>query len=502
MMKDETILRLSKVCKRFGNTQAVQDVDFELRRGEIHGLVGENGAGKTTLASIIYGTVRPDSGDIIIGGKAYKNLTPSLAKALGVGIVPQRLDLIPTLSVAENMFLNSWPLSAARLIDWHAINSQCRSLLQRVELDVDPGVRVKDLSYVDQQMIEIARILLTESAKIIILDEPTAPLSAHEIDLLYEFIGSLKDNGTSFIFISHYLDEVLDMCDAVTVLRNGQIVFTQSAEDLTIDKLVTGMIGDNVRLYPDRRPEIGNAVLEVRRLRREPILKSVSFSLHEGEILGIAGLKGSGRTELARSISGLDRFDGGEIILKGQRINARGVGGMLALGVGYLTEDRIKWGLVPNRSVRENLTIAFLNRLAKGGWLIDTRKEERIVESYLRKLKIKTPNMNQRVAYLSGGNQQKVILSRLLGCELDVILMDDPTFGIDINTKAAIYHLMDDLAKEGKAIVLISSDLTELVTMSDRIILLRGGEIGGQYLRQELDPVRLKELLEVKWNGD
>jgi ABC-type sugar transport system ATPase subunit len=314
--QDEIIIKLSSIYKKFGAIKALDDVSFELKKGEIHGLVGENGAGKTTLMSILHGTVRGDRGDIFIKGKYYKSMNPSIAKEIGIAIIPQKIQLFPQLSVAENVFINNWPKNHRnRLINWAKMRAMSEQVLEKVELNIDPFKKVNELSYVEQQMLEIARVFFVERVEIIILDEPTGPLAIHEVDILFNFVKSMRKKGVSFIYISHYLDEIFKICDRVTTLRDGRVVSVKNIESLDMKFLVNEMVGEGVDLYPSRKQEIGDTILDVRNFTIDPILKNVSFILKKGEILGIAGLKGSGRTELLRAICGLDKYSGGEIYL-------------------------------------------------------------------------------------------------------------------------------------------------------------------------------------------
>jgi ribose transport system ATP-binding protein len=483
---------LKNISKSFGATEALKSVNFTLKKGEIHAIVGENGAGKTTLVNILFGLIKNDFGDIIVRGIHYKNMSPAISKKVGIALIPQKLQLISELSIGENLFLNSWPKKKPlNLISWTEIKHKSEVLLNKLKVDLDPSIKVGNLRYVDQQIIAITKSFFEDQADIIILDEPTAPLAAHEIELLFKFIRSLKNEGTSFVYISHYLDEVLKISNRVTVLRDGKVVCVNITNQLNIKELVKNMVGEDVDLYPKRNPQHGEVLLEVNNLSIKPLLKDITFNLNRGEILGIAGLKGSGRTELARSICGLDKFDSGKTILRGEDIKLKGVMEGLNIGIGYLPEDRITWGLFQDRSTRENITITFLKKITNMMRLIRVKKEKKLVNNYVKKLNIKLSSIDQLLNQLSGGNQQKVMISKLLGCDLEVFIFDDPTFGIDIKAKMHIHQVMNELTYQGKSILLISSDMNELEGMCDRIIVLRDSRIAGEYLRDKFNEIQL-----------
>lgn len=492
-----TLIRLSNITKRYGLTEVLSEVSFDLREGEVHAIVGENGAGKTTLLKILYGLVDRDGGEIWIKGNKLENPTTVAVKRLGVALVPQKLQTLESLSVAENFFIDDWPRNKRTgLIDWKEMEEQARKLLAKVNSSIDPTRKMGSLSYVDQQMVVITRMLFAENADIILLDEPTAPLVDKEIRLLFDFIESLKEEGYSFVYISHYLDEVFQICDRATVLRDGEAVFTRDVDSLSMSELVTGMVGEDVELFPGREHHLGDPIFEVRHLEIAPLVKDLNLRLREGEILGLAGLKGSGRTETARALCGLDAVDGGEVYLRGEPAAIRDVGDALDLGIGYLTEDRIKWGLIGCRPLYENATLTFLKRLTSRLGLIRHDDERFIVKKFIKDFDIRTSGLEQRASYLSGGNQQKVILAKLLGADLDILFLDDPTFGIDVKAKTHVYRIMNDFVESGNSIVLISSVALELVELCDRILILKDGRTDRAYERGELTERQLQEVLE------
>ena len=496
MHNDNKIIQLSDINKKFGMAQVLKNVDFDLRKGEVHALVGENGAGKTTLMNVLYGLVPRDSGEVVIKGTHYGSLNTSKIKKAGVALIPQKLQMLANLSVAENIFINFWPRNKKTgLISWKDMESQARELLEKVNLNIDPKRKMGTLSYVDQQMVVITRMLFAENADIILLDEPTAPLVDCEINMLFEFITSLKREGYSFIYISHFLNEVFRICDRATVLRDGNVVFTRDVKSLSMSELITGMVGEDVELFPKREHEIGATHFVVQDLKVSPLINGLDLSLRKGEVLGIAGIKGSGRTELARAICGLDAIDSGKISLDGEVLHIKNVESALKYGVGYLTEDRIKWGLIGARPLYENATLTFLEKITSKFGLIKKQKEQQIVRDIIDTYDIRTTGPRQSARNLSGGNQQKVILAKLLGADLRILFLDDPTFGIDVKAKTHVYRIMNEFVSAGNSIVLISSDVYEMIAMCDRIHILRDGKIGDTYERGEISEKDLQEVL-------
>ncbi len=496
MQNGEVVIQLSGITKRYGMAEVLSDVDFDLRKGEVHAIVGENGAGKTTLMNVLYGLINCDKGEILIKGNKYSNISTSAVKKLGVALIPQKLQMLSNLTVAENLFINNWPQNKyIGLISWKKMVDQAKELLAKVNLSIDPNMIMGKLSYVDQQMIVITRMLFAENADIILLDEPTAPLVEQEINLLFNFIEQLRNEGYSFVYISHYLNEVFRICNRATVLRDGKLVFTRDVKSLTMRELITGMVGEDVELYPKRNHQIGELAFEAKDLIIPPVVNGVSFGLHKGEILGIAGIKGSGRTEIARSICGLDALKSGQLILDGKNIKIDNVQEALTLGVGYLTEDRIKWGIVGIRPLYENATLAFLKKITSRLGLIKVKEEQKIVAGLIDTYDIRTRGPNQTTRNLSGGNQQKVILAKLLGADLRILFLDEPTFGIDVKAKTHVYKIMNNFVEGGNSIVLISADVFEIVEMCDRILILRDGTISQSFERGQINEKELQEVL-------
>lgn len=491
----DEIIQLFGVNKRFGMAQVLTDVDFNLRKGEVHALVGENGAGKTTLMNVLYGLVPRDSGEVVIRGNPLGNITTSHIKKAGVALIPQKLQMLSNLSVAENLFINSWPRNKVGLISWKLMENQAYELLAKVGLKVNPKRKMGTLSYVDQQMVVITRMLFAEEADVIILDEPTAPLVEREINLLFNFIESLKLEGYSFIYISHFLNEVFQICDRATVLRDGIVVFTKEVKSLSMSELIKGMVGEDVELFPNRKHDIGESIFQVKDLEVPPLVKKLNLSLRKGEIIGIAGIKGSGRTEIARAICGLDAIGSGEIFLDGEKINIKNVDNALTYGIGYLTEDRIKWGIIGARPLYENATLTFLKKITTKIGIINEKEEKDIVNGFISTYDIRTTGPKQSAKNLSGGNQQKVILAKLLGADLKILFLDDPTFGVDVKAKTHVYRIMNDFVERGNSIVLISSDVYEMIAMCDRIHILKEGKVGETYDRGMISENDLQEVL-------
>ena len=485
------------ITKSFGAIKALDDIGFTLRRGEIHGIVGENGAGKTTFIRVLQGIEKPDRGTVTINGRVYDHMTPSLSRGEGISVIPQKVQLADELTVGENLFLNNWTGERRfGLIDWKTIYRETKTLLEKMNLDIDPRQKAGSLSWVDKQIIQIVRAFFVEKADVILLDEPTAALVESEVKLLFDFILSFREQNKSFIYISHFLHEIFRICDRVTTFRDGRVVDVADVADLSMEKLVGNMVGSDVELFPERISEIGEPVLEVRNLRVKPVLKDVSFSVGKGEILGLAGLKGSGRTETGRALCGLDPYEKGEIRLKGEKIGKGDVRKRLAQGLGYLTEDRLSWSLFLDRPINENISITFLKRLLGFCGFIDTKKERSEAARFEKLLQIKTTGSKQLVRELSGGNQQKVSIAKLLGCELDVLFFDDPGFGIDVKAKMNIHQIMNDFVSKGGAVIMTSSDIMELVGMCDRICILKNGTVTGEIRKGELDEEQLLKILE------
>jgi ribose transport system ATP-binding protein len=494
------LLEVHSLTKSYPGVIALYSADLTILPGEVHALVGENGAGKSTLARMIAGIARPDSGRMLLRGSAYAPASRPQAQQLGVGIVMQELNLIPTLSVAENIFLDRMPRRLG-LVDYRRMNAQARAILSLLGLaDIDPARRVATLGVGQQQMAEIASVL-SRPCDLLILDEPTAALTQRETDLLFQQIRRLQAAGTSIIYISHRMEEIKRLADRITILRDGKVITTCDAADLTIDEVIRLMVGRELRMQrgmggspmqstkdmgePPMPPK--TIALRVENLARAPAVRGVSFQLHRGEILGFSGLMGSGRTETMRLIFGADRPDNGSIYLHGSATPAkiRSPRDAVRQGIALLTEDRKQQGLLLPLSIRANTTLVRMRGVSRlGGWISSTQ-EQAAAERYTRSLAVKCRSSAQTVMELSGGNQQKVIMARWLYRDCDILIFDEPTRGIDVGAKFEIYQLLSNLAQQGKAILVVSSDLPELLAISDRIAVMSAGRLAAIFPRDE-----------------
>lgn len=484
------MLRMSGIRKTFPGVVALAGVDLELRRGEVHVLLGENGAGKSTLMKILSGAYRKDEGVISIAGHEVEIAGPRHARELGVGIIYQELMLVPELSAAENIFLGREPRRLPGVVDRRTMMREARRLLDELGAAFDVGVPTRQLSIAKRQLVEIAKAL-SLNARILVMDEPTSALTERESGALFTMIRRLTADGASVVYISHRLDEIFEIGDRVTVLRDGRHVATRSIGDTNRPELVRLMVDRDLNEIGMRtRASRGDELLRVTGLSRRGVLHNVALTVHAGEIVGLAGLLGSGRTRLARAIFGLDRRDGGEIIVKGRLRAISSPRQAIRAGLGFVTEDRKGEGLVLGLSVRENLSLPVLRTLNRLG-VVRRAQEREMAQRYARELRIKSPSLEQAVLHLSGGNQQKVVLGKWLACEVDVLFLDEPTRGIDVGSKQEIYNFMSRLAAQGVGIVLISSELPEIVSLCDRVLVMRSGRVAGEFSREEATQERL-----------
>jgi ribose transport system ATP-binding protein len=473
-------LALRGVRKTFPGVVALDGVDLELLPGEVHVLLGENGAGKSTLMKIISGAVPRDAGEIRVNGAEANISGPRHAQALGIGIIYQEFNLIPHLSAGENIFLGREPLLAPGVIDQRKLLRDAQRQLDDLGVGIDARSIVSGLSVAGQQMVEVAKALSLD-ARVLIMDEPTSALTAEEIHELFAAIRRLKARGVAIVYISHRMEELLAIGDRVTVLRDGRHVGTRRIGETTLGELVRMMVGRDLEdHFPKQRAPLGEEVLRVDRLQRRGVLHDVSFALRRGEIVGLAGLMGSGRTELARAIFGADTIDGGRIFVRGEERRIGSPRVAIDLGLGFLTEDRKQQGLVLVLSVQENVCLPCVGRWSRAG-VVNSSRETAAAEKRIAELRIKTPTAQQRVVNLSGGNQQKVVLAKWLCTDADILIFDEPTRGIDVGSKVEIYQLMNQLAARGAAILMISSELPEILGMSDRILVMQGGRIAGEF---------------------
>ncbi|NPV53930.1 MAG: sugar ABC transporter ATP-binding protein [Firmicutes bacterium] len=479
---------MKDITKRFPGVLALNKVRFQLRRGEVHVLLGENGAGKSTLIKILTGAYKPDEGTILLRGEEIRIDNPAHAQALGISAVYQEFNLIPHLDAGKNIFLGREPLKedVVKIIDKRAIYERSSNLLESLGAKIDPRIPVKRLGVASQQMVEIAKALAA-NAEILVLDEPTAVLTEEETERLFSVVRNLTARGVAVIYISHRLEEVAQIGDRATVFRDGEYVATVDLKgaDIDIDYLIQLMVGRRLdEKFPKARVEPGCEVLRVTNLSRKGVLHDISFSLRSGEILGLAGLVGAGRTELARAIFGADPIDGGEIYVEGRLVRIRSPRDAIALQIGLAPEDRKTEGLVQLLPVDRNIILASAGRVSHRG-ILNLRRQSEVSWDLVRSLRIVTPNLKQKVMYLSGGNQQKVVLAKWLASQSRIIIFDEPTRGIDVGAKVEVYQLMNELVRRGVGIIMISSELPEILAMSDRILVLHEGRITAELTREE-----------------
>jgi rhamnose transport system ATP-binding protein len=480
---------LRGISKRFGATQALADVSLDLLPGEIHALVGENGAGKSTLVKILAGVHQPDSGTILLDGQPVEIAGPAEARRLGIAVVHQEPRLFPDLTVAENVFIGHAPAGWLGSIDWGATRRAAVALFAELDVQFDVNAPVRGLSMADQQLIEIAKSLSVE-ARVLILDEPTASLSAHEVERLFAIVRRLRQRGVAILFVSHRLDEVFALCDRATVFRDGRHVVTMATSALTTADLVRHMVGRSVSLFPKVETPIGDILLEVEGLSLAGSFRDVSFTVRSGEIVGFAGLVGAGRTEVARVLFGIDRRDSGEIRLGGTAVDFTSPSAAMTAGIAYVPEDRHQDGLVLDFTIAQNVTLPILPRLFPR-LLVRAATERAVAADQTRQFQVRMTGVDQLVGALSGGNQQKVVLAKWLASKPRVLILDEPTRGIDIGAKVEVHRIISELAASGLGIVLISSDLPEVLAMSDRILVMHEGRIAAEIDRAEATEERV-----------
>ncbi|HET8913324.1 MAG TPA: sugar ABC transporter ATP-binding protein [Ktedonobacteraceae bacterium] len=486
----EPIVELHGISKQFGGVQALRGVDFQLFPAEVHALVGENGAGKSTLVKILAGIHRPDEGSLKVDGKAIELRSPTQAQSLGIAVVQQEPMLFPDLDVAENVFMARQPRDRFGRIDWKRMYREVDQLLASLDVSFSSHTPVQGLSIAEQQLVEIAKALSIQ-ARVLVLDEPTAALSAHEVDELFAIVKQLRERGVAILFVSHRLDEVFAIADRLTVFRDGTHIITTPVSQITTEETIKHMVGRELsNFFPKGEAEIGEVVLEVRHLTRPGVFADVNFQLHRGEILGFAGLMGAGRTEVARVLFGIDQAANGEIWLKGKQVRIRSPQQAMNYGIAYVPEDRHQQGLIMNFSIATNITLSILQKVSHLG-LINPNQEQQIAQEYANQLSIRTSGIGQLVNALSGGNQQKVVLSKWLATNPSVLILDEPTRGIDVGAKAEVHRITSDLASRGLAIILISSELPEVLAMADRVVVLHEGSISGTFTRSEATQERV-----------
>jgi rhamnose transport system ATP-binding protein len=478
------VLELRHAAKSFGPVKALLDGSVELRAGEVHALLGENGAGKSTLVKILAGVYQPDSGQLLVSGEEITLHGPAAARAAGIAVIYQEPMLFPDLTVAENIYMGRQPVRAGRRIDRGAMNRDTNEIFAQLGVVLDPARPARGLSVADQQIVEIAKAL-SLNARVLIMDEPTAALSSVEVERLFRVIAALRGRGAAIMFISHRLDEVFAVCQQVTIMRDGKFVLSAPTGELDVDTIIRAMIGRDLgEMYQKTGTVPGEVVLAVDQLVRENVFYDVSFNVRRGEVVALAGLVGAGRTEVARAIFGIDRRTSGSVRLLGKALPNGEPAAAMAAGIAFVPEDRRQQGLVMDLAIDHNVALASLHRLSKGGFIFRSA-ERRLAVTWAARLQLKYSRMRDMVSTLSGGNQQKVVLGKWLARSPSLLIIDEPTRGIDVATKAEVHRIIDELAAEGMAVLMISSELPEVLGVSDRILVLHEGRLTGEFARAD-----------------
>ena len=486
---NEYILEMKNVSKRFGGIKALSQVHFNMKKGEVHALLGENGAGKSTLMKILGGAYQKDEGEIYVNGVLTDISSPAKSQKNGIAVIYQEQALVDCLSIADNILLGRIPNSKG-VINSKELLTKAQGYLEEVGITFDPKTKLSDLSVAQKQFVEIAKAL-SVNANVIVMDEPTSVLTVTETEKLFQLIRKLQAEGRSIIYISHRLEELNEIADRCTILKDGTYVDTISMEGVTKDRLISLMTGRTIsKIYPDKSQKVGETVLEVKNLSRKGVFKDVSFSVREGEILGMSGLVGSGRSEVCRSIFGVDPFDGGEILLNGKSVKFHLAKEAIKAGIIYTTEDRKGDGLFLGMSIRDNISISTLEKFCKNG-VIRKGEEKSSTNKYIQELEVKCADADQAVGELSGGNQQKVMIARAMLANAKVIIIDEPTRGVDVGTKTEIYKIVRGFAEQGCAVIVISSELPEVIGLSDRILVMHEGIVTGEVQGDEASEQRI-----------
>ena len=486
-MGQELFFEMRNITKVFPGVKALSDVDLFLNKGEVLAIVGENGAGKSTLMNIILGSLKPEKGEMNFKGKPFAPKNPAAALNAGISMIHQELTLVPEMTVSENIWLGQE--KKFQTAGWMSIpkrDNATKTLLNELKIEINPRQKVKELTVADMQLVEIARSV-SRASEIIIMDEPTSSLTNREIDMLYNIIRSLTKKGISVTFITHKLGEVFAICDNVMIMRDGRLIDRKPVSEITSDEMIAKMVGrDMSNLYPKEAAEMGDAILEVKHLTRRGYFNDISFSVRKGEILGFCGLVKAGRSEVMECLFGIEKADSGEVFINGKKLRINTTGDAIAHKMAMVTEDRLRRGLIHIHSVKKNIALAYLPKITKGGF-VDAKQEDEDCERVKAATGIKASNLNQLAGQLSGGNQQKVIIAKWLLTESEVFIFDEPTRGIDVGSKAEIYKLMCKLAKEGKAIIMVSSELPEIMAISDRMIIMARGKMMAELNHNEYD---------------
>ena len=483
-MNEDAVLKVENIYKSFPGTQALKGVSLEIKRGEIHSLVGENGAGKSTLVNIISGVLNADKGKVFLQGEEVHYHGPSDAQKAGVGFVHQELALCPHVTVADNVFFGRLPQKKG-IVDRKALNKAASEVLEPFKANIRPDQKVAHLSVAQQQIVEIARAISLD-CKIVIFDEPTSSLNESEAETLFDIIRDIRGRGISVIYISHKLSEIYEMCDRITVLRDGSKIATHNVTDTTTNTIISEMVGRELgNLYPPKSTKLGKPLMEVKGLTQKPYFDDISFSMQEGEILGLGGLVGAGRTEVARAICGIDAIEKGEVFIQGQKVKIHNYHHAIQNGLCYLSEDRKLDGLFLRMSITDNIIPLILGKISKN-MLVQRKATRDVALQYKKMLNIKFASPGQKVGSLSGGNQQKVMIAKLLAVEPKIIIMDEPTRGIDVGAKSEIHNMLRDLCNKGIGIIVISSEMPELIGLCDRIVIMNEGVKRGELKGNEI----------------
>lgn len=488
---NDYILSLNGITKEFPGVKALDNVTINIERGTIHGLVGENGAGKSTLIKVLAGIYQPNAGEVILDGKKCHFASPIEARHAGISVVHQEIKLAEPLSVAENMFLGNVMMKHG-LVDWFGMRRRAQQIVDDLGMDIDVNAQVSSLTVAKKQVVEIMHAI-NNNSKVLIMDEPSAVLTDRELEVMFRIVKQLREKGITIIYISHRLDEVFDLCDNVSVLRDGRHIDTLPIRDVTRQALITMMVGREMgQEYPKEPAVLGETILKVEHLSRG-ILKDISFEVKSGEVFGISGLVGAGRTELARAICGIDKPESGEIYVRGKRVKYHTFSDAIRDGLGLIPEDRKLQGLVQIMSVKKNTTLVNMKRVIRWG-IISNKAEQTLSQEYANKLRVSTPSMDTEVQYLSGGNQQKVVIAKWLFQNSEILFLDEPTRGIDVGAKAEIYRLINQIAKEGKTVIMISSEMPEILGMCDRIMVMHEGRKMGELMAEEATQEKIMAL--------
>lgn len=494
----ELIMELQNVTKYFPGVVALNDMSFQVRAGEVHGLIGENGAGKSTLIKVFTGVNQPEKGKILVDGKEVKLSNPNIAKSYGVGCIYQELNICPDLSITDNLFINYYKKKGF-LLDYNYMHAKAKEIMASLGIDIDPRTVCGKLGIGVQQMVEIGKSILSE-ARLIIMDEPTSSLSNKEVNQLMATIRVLKEKGIAIVFVSHKLEEIFEICDCITVMRDGSHISTKPVVEVTNDSLIADMVGRSLdNLFPKEETTRGEEFLRVENFNSVGVLRNVSFKAYAGEVLGFSGLVGAGRTETMRALFGVDPKDSGDVYIKGKKVVIKSPRDAIANKIAFLTEDRKGEGLVLDASVKNNLFLATIDQDTHYGFL-DQKKYESLGEENIKTYKIKTPSLQTPAGTLSGGNQQKVVIAKWVNTDADIYIFDEPTRGIDVGAKIEVYSVMNKLCREGKCVIMISSELPEILGMSDRVIVMREGKVMGE-IDRDSEHFNQEDIMKAAWGG-